>query len=230
MSYEMFADARERLPRGLEADMTTRRLAAILAADVAGYSRLMHADEEGTHARFTALMSGVIEPAVAQHGGRIVKSTGDGFLAEFPSAVEATKCALQFQVEMVRDAAPEPEDRRLAFRVGIHLCDVIVEERDIYGDGVNVAARLEALAQPGGIVVSGVVHENVRGRVECAFEDMGDQTVKNIARPVRTYRILSERARIEPKQVLALPNKPSIAVLPFQNMSGIRGRITSLTA
>jgi class 3 adenylate cyclase len=198
-----------------------RRLAAILAADVAGYSRLMHADEEGTHARFTAAMSGVIEPAIAQHAGRIVKSTGDGFLAEFPSAVEAAKCALQFQTEIARDTVEGPRGGRLAFRVGIHLGDVIVEERDIYGDGVNVAARLEALAEPNGIVVSGVVHENVRGRVSCEFEDMGDQTVKNIARPVRTYRVVrgTERQR-EPEQALALPDKPSIAVLPFQNMSG----------
>jgi adenylate cyclase len=199
-----------------------RRLAAILAADVAGYSRLMHADEEGTHARFTALMSGVIEPAIAQHAGRIVKSTGDGFLAEFPSAVEAAKCALQFQAEILRGAAREPDDQRVAFRVGVHMGDVIVEERDIYGDGVNVAARLEALAEPGGIVVSGVVHENVRGRVSCAFEDMGDQTVKNIARPVRTYRVLpeTEQPKLVAGQPLALPDKPSIAVLPFQNMSG----------
>jgi adenylate cyclase len=199
-----------------------RRLAAVLAADVAGYSRLMHADEEGTHTRFTALTTGTIEPAIAQHAGRIVKSTGDGFLAEFPSAVEAAKCALQFQMEIVRDAALEPEDRRLAFRVGIHLGDVIIEERDIYGDGVNVAARLEALAEPGGIVVSGVVHENIRGRVSCTFEDLGDQTVKNIATPVRTYRVFPETAqpKVGPGKTLPHPDKPSIAVLPFQNMSG----------
>ncbi len=203
-----------------------RRLAAILAADVVGYSRLMHADEEGTHARFTALMTGVIEPAVARHDGRIVKSTGDGFLAEFPSAVEAAKCALQFQTQVMRDAVGEPEDRRLTFRVGIHLGDVIIEERDIYGDGVNIAARLELLAEPGGIVVSGVVHENVRGRLVCAFEDMGDQKVKNIAKPVRTYRMLPEAAlrRAELEQTLALPDKPAIAVLPFQNMSGDVGQ------
>jgi TolB-like protein/class 3 adenylate cyclase len=199
-----------------------RRLAAILATDVAGYSRLMHEDEEDTHARFTALIVGVIEPAIVQHGGRIVKSTGDGFLAEFPSAVEAAKCALQFQAEVALRSSREAEDRRLKFRAGIHLGDVIVEERDIYGDGVNVAARLEALAEPGGIAVSGVVHENVRGRVSCSFEDLGDQTVKNIANPVRIYRVLpmAEQPHAEPKQSLALPDKPSIAVLPFENMSG----------
>jgi TolB-like protein/Tfp pilus assembly protein PilF len=203
-----------------------RRLAAILAADVAGYSRLMHADEEGTHARFTALMTGVIEPAIAQHAGRIVKSTGDGFLAEFPSAVEAAKCALQFQAQIQRDGALELVDKRVAFRSGIHLGDVIIEERDIYGDGVNVAARLEALAESGGIVISGVVHENIRGRTPCTFEDMGDQVVKNIAKPVRTYRVFPQtgQPRPEREQTLPLPDKPSIAVLPFQDMSGDTGQ------
>jgi adenylate cyclase len=205
-----------------------RRLTAILAADIAGYSRLMHADEERTYTRFTTLMAGVIEPAIAEHAGRIVKRTGDGFLAEFPSAVEAAKCSLQFQTQILRDVSREPEDRRLSFRVGIHLGDVIVEEHDIYGDGVNVAARLEALAEPGGIVISGVVHENVRGRVSCAFEDMGDQSVKNIAKPVRTYRMIPEtaRRRAEPEQTLPLPDKPSIAVMRV----AIPGRSTSLMA
>ncbi len=198
--------------------MATRRLAAIVAADIAGYSRLMHADEEETHARFTRLMTGVVEPAVAGHGGRIVKHTGDGFLAEFGSAVEAVKSALQFQSDIGSAAETEAEDLRVRFRVGIHLGDVIVEPTDIFGDGVNIAARLEALADAGGILVSGVVHETVRGRVDCSFEDVGDQSLKNIARPVRAYRAVAAAAPSRP--ALPLPDRPSIAVLPFQNMSG----------
>ncbi len=198
--------------------MTTRRLAAIMAADIAGYSRLMHADEEATHARFTHLMAGVIEPAIAGRGGRIVKSTGDGFLAEFGSAVEAVKCALQFQTEIWAGCEAEAEDGRVSFRVGIHLGDVIAEPDDIFGDGVNIAARLEALADPGGILVSGAVHETVHGRVSCGFVDVGDQSLKNIARPVRAYRVVPEAAPSRP--ALPLPDRPSIAVLPFQNMSG----------
>jgi TolB-like protein len=195
--------------------MTTRRLAAIMAADIAGYSRLMHADEEATHARSTNLMAGVIEPAIAGHGGRIVKRTGGGFLAEFGSAVEAVKCALRFQTDIATQ--PEAEDLRIQFRVGVHLGDVIVEPTDIFGDGVNIAARLEALAAPGGILVSGAVHETVRGRLSCGFDDLGEQMLKNIALPVRAYQTVAATAPSRP--ALTLPDRPSLAVLPFQNMS-----------
>jgi class 3 adenylate cyclase len=168
---------------------TNRRLAAILAADVAGYSRLMGADEEGTHERLKAHLRELIEPKVAEHRGRIVKNTGDGFLAEFPSVVDAVRCAVEVQRGMA-DREPElPEERRMRFRIGVNLGDVIVEEDDIFGDGVNVAARLEGLAEPGGICVSRMVRDNVRDKLDFAFEDMGEQSVKNIARPVRVYAL-----------------------------------------
>src|SRR5262245_15213083 len=197
----------------------TRRLAAILAADVAGYSRLMGADEEGTHERLKAHLRELVEPKIAEHRGRIVKNTGDGFLAEFASVVDAGRCAVEVQQGMI-DREPEvPEDRRIRFRIGINLGDIIAEGEDIFGDGVNVAARLEALAEPEGICVSRVVRDQVRDRLDLAFEDLGDQQVKNITRPVRVYRIpLSEAGRT--KAPLPLPDKPSLAVLPFQNMTG----------
>ncbi len=169
-----------------------RRLAAILAADIAGFSRLMHEDEEATHARLSATMRAVIAPAMARHGGRIVKHTGDGFLAEFTSAVDAVRCGLEFQREVGNAAAAQAPGRRLLFRVGIDVGDVIAEDNDIYGDHVNVAVRLEQLAEPGCIAVSDFVHEYVRGRVNCRFEDAGEQRLKNIARPVRIYRVLPE--------------------------------------
>jgi adenylate cyclase len=197
--------------------VTTRRLAAIIAADIAGYSRLMHADEERTHAEFTAIMKASVEPALARYGGRAVKSTGDGFLAEFPSAVEAVRCALHFQEDVARSTSSDAPDERLAFRVGINLGDVIIEPHDIFGDGVNMAARLEALAEPGGILIAAAVYEQVRGRVACRFDDLGEQHVKNIAAPVRVYRVLPST---QTAAALPLPDKPSIAVLPFQNMSG----------
>jgi adenylate cyclase len=199
-----------------------RRLTAILAADVAGYSRLMGADEEGTHERLKAHLGELINPKIAEHRGRIVKNTGDGFLAEFPSVVDAVRCASEIQRGMT-DREPEvPEEQRIRFRIGINLGDVIVEENDIFGDGVNVAARLEALAEPGGICVSRVVRDQVRDRLDCAFEDLGEQSVKNIARPVRVYRVRDGVVPVEQPalQPLPLPDKPSIAVLPFQNMSG----------
>src|SRR5437870_6311412 len=196
-----------------------RRLAAIFAADVAGYSRLMGEDEEGTHERLKAHLRDLVDPKIKEHRGRIVKNTGDGMLAEFSSVVEAVRCAAEVQRGMAERNAETPEDKRITFRVGINLGDVIAEPNDIYGDGVNVAARLEGLAEPGGICVSRVVRDQVRDKLDFAFEDMGEQQVKNIARPVRVYRIpLADMART--KAPLPLPDKPSIAVLPFTNMSG----------
>src|SRR5215471_11957659 len=170
----------------------TRRLAAILAADVAGYSRLMGADEEGTHERLKAHLVELIAPKIRQHQGRIVKNTGDGVLAEFPSVVDAVRCAVEIQRGMI-DREPEVrEEQRIRFRIGVNLGDVIVEEHDIFGDGVNVAARLEALAEPGGICVSRMVRDQIRDKLPYPFEDMGAQSVKNIARPVRVYALRAE--------------------------------------
>jgi class 3 adenylate cyclase/DNA-binding SARP family transcriptional activator/TolB-like protein len=166
-----------------------RRLAAILAADVAGYSRLMHEDEEATHATFSSTMMGFVQPSVRRHAGRIVKSTGDGFIAEFASAVEAVRCALEFQEAIARKASPVPEKRRLLFRVGIDVGDIIVEKHDIFGDHVNIAARLEQLAEPGGILISASVHDYVRDRIACRFEDTGPRQVKNITRPIQAFAI-----------------------------------------
>src|ERR1700756_5678005 len=171
---------------------STRRLVAILALDVAGYSRLMSVDEEGTHERLKAHLGQLVEPKVKEHRGRTVKNTGDGLLAEFASVVDAVRCAAQVQRGMI-DRAPEvPDEQRIRFRIGINLGDVIVEEHDIFGDGVNLAARLEALAEPGGICVSRVVRDQVRDKVDFGFEDRGGQQVKNIARPVRVYRLVSD--------------------------------------
>jgi class 3 adenylate cyclase/TolB-like protein/Tfp pilus assembly protein PilF len=166
-----------------------RRLSAILAADVAGYSRLMHRDEEATHAKLTALLMDAVAPAVAEHGGHIVKNTGDGFLAEFPSAVEAVRAAIQFQTDIKELTIEDPEDRCIAFRVGINIGDVIAEPNDIFGDGVNIAARLESIAEPGGICVSSAAYDQVRGKVGVEFADLGEQNLKNIALPVRAYAL-----------------------------------------
>jgi adenylate cyclase len=204
----------------------TRRLAAILAADVAGYSRLMGEDEEGTHERLRTHLQELIEPKIADHRGRIVKNTGDGFLAEFASVVDAVRCGVEMQRGMVERNDPIPADQRIEFRIGINLGDVIVEEHDIFGDGVNVAARVETLAEPGGICISRMVWDQIRDKLPYLFEDLGDQQVKNIARPVRVYRVRDDAAGLaeEPgpasPQPLPLPDKPSIAVMPFQNMSG----------
>ncbi|MDA9505528.1 adenylate cyclase [Bradyrhizobium sp. CCBAU 11386] len=166
-----------------------RRLSAILAADVAGYSRLMHNDEEATHTKLTALLTDAVGPAIAEHGGRVVKNTGDGFLAEFPSAVEAVRAAIQFQNRIKELTSDDPEARRIAFRAGINIGDVIVEPNDIFGDGVNVAARLEGIAEPGGICISSAAYDQVRGKVGIEFADLGEQNLKNIALPVRAYAL-----------------------------------------
>src|SRR6478736_7269271 len=199
-----------------------RRLAAILAADVAGYSRLMGADEEGTLAALKTLRRELADPKIKEHRGRIVKTTGDGLLIEFASVVDAVRCAVEVQREMAERNADVPSDRRIECRMGINLGDIMKDGLDIYGDGVNVAARLEALAEPGGICVSRVVRDQVRDKLTFSFEDMGEQQVKNIARPIRVHRILlGERpdlsaptTAVPPKPPLALPDKPSIAVLP----------------
>ena len=202
----------------------TRRLAAILAADVAGYSRLMGADEEGTLECLKALRRELLDPKIAEHKGRIVKTTGDGMLVEFPSVVDAVRCAVEIQEGMTERNAEVQEARRIEFRIGINLGDVIVEGDDLYGDGVNIAARVEALADAGGVFVSNTVHDHVRDRLPYVFEDLGEQQVKNITRPVRVYRIRDARAATAPSApappTLPLPDKPSIAVLPFANMSG----------
>src|ERR1700726_38181 len=199
-----------------------RRLAAILAADVAGYSRLMGEDEEGTHERLKAHLGELVNPKIREHRGRTVKNTGDGLLVEFQSVVDAVRCAVEVQRAMVDRNADVPADKRIEFRFGIHQGDIIVEDGDIFGDGVNLAARLEGIAEPGGICVSGRVRADAAGKVDVAFDDLGEQSLKNIARPVRVYRVrLGEAPETNtPLAALALPDKPSIAVLPFQNMSG----------
>jgi adenylate cyclase len=200
-----------------------RRLAAILAVDVAGYSRLMGEDEEGTLAALRAVRRELGDPTIAEHRGRIVKTTGDGLLVEFASVVDAVRCAVEVQREMIARNTATPAERRIEFRMGINVGDIIIEDGDIFGDGVNIAARLEALAEPGGICLSAAAHEQVRDRLDIAFDDLGEQQVKNIARPVRTYRVAlgtSSRAALPVGAPLPLPDKPSIAVLPFQNMSG----------
>ncbi|MCZ6591968.1 MAG: adenylate/guanylate cyclase domain-containing protein [Alphaproteobacteria bacterium] len=204
-----------------------RRLAAILAADVVGYSRLMRADEAGTLAQLNAIRRELLDPKIAEYGGRIVKTTGDGILIEFPSAVDAVQQAIDVQQEMARRNADIAENQRMEIRMGINVGDVIVEDDDLFGDGVNVAARLEGLAEPGGICISGNAYEQVRDKLQTRFEDMGAQEVKNIDRPVQAYRVsLEPDDRTEATSVqsntspLPLPDKSSIAVLPFQNMSG----------
>jgi len=197
----------------------TRRLAAILAADVAGYSRLIEAEEERTLGRLKTLRAEVIDPKIAGHQGRLVKTTGDGLLVEFSSVVDAVRCAAELQAGLAERNAAFPAERRIDFRIGIHQGDIVVEDGDIFGDGVNIAARLEGLAEPGGICVSARVREDAAGRLDLAFEDIGEQDLKNISRPVRVFRVVTAPKPVaEPP--LSLPDKPSIAVLPFANMSG----------
>ena len=207
----------------MEADRVERKLSAILAADVAGYSRLIGADDEGTLASLTLHRRELIDPCIAKHRGRIIKTTGDGLLAEFSSVVDAVRCGVEMQEGMAGRNADVDLNKRLDFRIGINFGDVVEQDGDIFGDGVNIAARLEGLADPGGICVSERVREDAAGKIGSAFEDLGDQTLKNIARPVRVYR-LRPQAKSDlsslTRPMLSLPDKPSIAVLPFQNMSG----------
>src|SRR3974390_1887750 len=196
-----------------------RRLAAILAGDVAGYSRMMGADEEGTLLLLNSHRREFLEPKIAEHRGRIVKRTGDGVLIEFASAVDATRCAVEMQRGMVERNAAVPEDKRIELRIGIHIGDVIIEDGDIFGDGVNIAARLESSAEPCCISISDDVYRQVYGKLDANFQDVGEHELKNIARPVRIYQLQPSGHEMK-APALALPNKPSIAVLPFQNMSG----------
>ena len=189
-------------------------LAAILAADVAGYSRLIGADESGTLSALKAIRAELIDPTIAAHNGRLVKTTGDGLLVEFDSVVAALRCATEVQAGMVERNTAMPNERRIEFRIGINVGDVVVEDGDIFGDGVNIAARLEALAEPGGICVSAQVQEDAAGKLELSFQDMGEQALKNIARPVRAYRVAigGVFATTPPETpALPLPDKPSIA-------------------
>jgi adenylate cyclase len=212
----------------LSSEHIERRLAAILAADVAGSCRLIGIDEEGTVGRLKALRKTLFDPKITDHRGRIVKNTGDGALAEFASVVDAVRCADEIQRGLAEQNTDVPQDKRIEFRIGIHVGDVIIEENDIFGDGVNIAVRLEGIAEPGGICISDDAHRQVRGKVEGTFEDMGSQSLKNIAEPMRVWRIpknsvtalgmlaYPSSGRVE----LPLPDGPSIAILPFQNMSG----------
>src|SRR5262244_1318821 len=204
-----------------------RRLAAILAADVVGYSRLVEQDETGTLAALTDRRKAILEPLFAKYRGRVVRLMGDGTLAEFASAVDAVQCAVDIREAMKEANAKLPEDRAIVLRVGLNLGDVVVEDGDLYGDGVNVAARLEAMADPGGICLSAAIHQQVERLLPFAFSDLGDQMLKNIARPVRVYCIADDdgagdapRAGTPTGRTFLVQSKPSVAVLPFVNTSG----------
>jgi adenylate cyclase len=208
----------------LAAEQVERRLAAVLAADVAGYSRLMGSDEEGTLARLKAVRKTLVDPTIAKHRGRIVKTTGDGMLVEFASAVDAVRGAIEVQRGMVAQNADVSQDIRIEFRIGIHAGDIIFDDNDIFGDGVNIAARLEGIAEPGGVCISDDAHRQIRGKVEIVCDDLGPQNLKNIAEPIRAWmaKLGIQGTASVPivAPALSLPDKPSIAVLPFQNMSG----------
>jgi TolB-like protein/class 3 adenylate cyclase len=213
----------------VSSERVERRLTAVLAADVAGYSRLMGHDEEGTLAKLKSFRKALVDPAIAEHRGHIVKTAGDGMLAEFASAVDAARCAIEVQRGMAEQNTGVPQELRIEFRIGIHVGDIIIDESDIFGDGVNIAARLEGIAQSGGICISDDAHRQIRGKVGAVFDDMGPQLLKNIAEPMRVWRIqigngsastFARNVYAESGQSLALPDKPSIAVLPFENISG----------
>ena len=212
----------------MSSEHVERRLAAILAADVAGSCRLIGIDEEGTLAQLKALRKTLFDPKITEHRGRIVKNTGDGALVEFASVVDAVRCADEIQRGMAEQNTDVPQDKRIEFRIGIHVGDIIIADDDIFGDGVNIAVRLEGIAEPGGICISDDAHRQVRGKVEITFEDMGSQSLKNIAEPMRVWRVRSvscspaqqNRRPVIQRSRSPLPDKPSIAVLPFENMSG----------
>jgi adenylate cyclase len=217
----------------LAGEPVERRLAAVLAADVAGYSRLMGRDEERTLANLKSFRKTLVDPKIASHHGRIVKTTGDGMLVEFASAVDAARCAVEIQRGMAVRNADVPKDIRIEFRIGIHVGDIIIDDNDIFGDGVNIAARLEGIAEPGGVCISDDAHRQIRGKIDIVFDDIGEQTLKNITELMRAWhiRLTGEagpaiRSGSSPIQAqdLAVPDKPSIVVLPFDNMSAEAGQ------
>jgi adenylate cyclase len=208
----------------LSDERVERRLAAILAADVAGYSRLMGANEEGTPAQLKSIRKALVDPTIAAHRGRIVKTAGDGMLVEFASAVDAARCAVEVQRGIAVHDADVAQDLRIEFRIGIHVGDIIFDDNDIFGDGVNIAARLEGIAEPGGVCISDDAHRQIRGKVDIVFDDMGPQALKNITEPMRAWRCqinasassaAPTKSSVETAQPLAIADKPSIAVLPF---------------